>query len=66
MHSRKVAWIDGKPDNVLCSGDVDSASMQITVCNFGSSATMVNGETGKARQLLTILLFALLIVLTLP
>lgn len=66
MHSPQVAWIDGKPDNVLCSGDVNSATMQITACDFGSSVTLVNGETGKARHRLTVLLPVLLIVLTLP
>ena len=35
LHRRNIAWLDGKPDNVLCSGDVLSSALEVTICDFG-------------------------------
>ena len=50
LHRRNIAWLDGKPDNVLCSGEIDSPGLRVTICDFGSSYDFVDGKTSKARQ----------------
>ena len=34
VHERQVAWLDGKPENVLCTGHGHSSSLRITICDF--------------------------------
>lgn len=43
MHGRKVAWLDGKPDNILCCDDPVTGHLQITVCDFDASMWMRRG-----------------------
>ena len=45
MHERQVAWLDGKPENVLCTGHCHSSSLRITICDFGVSHHFDNGKT---------------------
>ena len=47
MHARKVAWMDGKADNVMVSGDALSYRPEDLVCDFDSSLLFPHG-THKA------------------
>ncbi len=47
MHERQVAWLDGKPQNVLCTNYEDSSSLQVTVCDFGASNVFECGNDIK-------------------
>lgn len=45
MHERQVAWLDGKPENVLCTGHSHSSSLRITICDFGCGNQFGAGKT---------------------
>lgn len=50
MHGRHIAWGDGKPANVLCSGCLDSPGLRITLCDFASSCNFDDGKISRAHK----------------
>ncbi|KAL3153533.1 hypothetical protein ABBQ38_011864 [Trebouxia sp. C0009 RCD-2024] len=51
MHSRKVAWLDGKPNNILCHEDPDTGCLQITVCDFDASMWIRRGPLLRVSKI---------------
>ena len=56
MHKRQVAWLDGKPNNVLCSGSLGSPSLRITLCDFAASYHFADGRIVRSDTCQTVML----------